>query len=116
MPLLALADIGVEDDGQSDQHFERGKLELEMRCHESAKAEAHRDAAEQEAENMTASVGLSEMRGEQVGPAIRLFQHVDRRRDIVHVSAPFAVAPPFVTDLPLAMLLGQVAGPEPAHS
>ena len=101
MPFLARADDRVEDDRERDQQFERGFLELEVRRHERAKAEADRDAAKHEVEDVPAAVGLGEMRREPIGPAIGLFEQVDRRRDIVRLDAAGAIAPPFVADLRL---------------
>ena len=65
---------------------------------------------------MPAPVSLREMRRQSVGPAVRLLEQVHRRRDLKGVGAAFAVALPFVADLLLAMLVGEVLGPEAVHA
>ena len=95
--------IGVEDDRERDQQLERRFLELEVRRHERAEAEAHGDAAEHEVEDVPAAIGLGEMGREPVGPAVGFLEQIDRRRDIVRLGAAGAIAPPFVADLRLGM-------------
>ena len=108
VPFVARSDCRIEDDRQRDHHLDRGELELQVRRHEGAQAQAHRDTAKQEVEDVPAPVGLREMGREPVGPAVRLLEKVDRSADLVGLGAAFAVAPPFVADLRFAMLVGEV--------
>ena len=72
MPFPLGANVRVHNDCQGDQHLERRKLELEVRSHERAEAQAHGDSAEDEVEDVPAAVRLREMGREAVGPAISL--------------------------------------------
>ena len=82
-----------------------GELELEVRRHERAEADAHRDTAEHEVEDVAAAIGLGEVRREPIGPAIGLLEQVDRRGDLVRVGAACTVAFPFVADLSASQCL-----------
>ena len=116
MPLEACPDLRIEDDREGDHYLERGEFEFEVRRHECAEAETYGHSAEQEIEDVSAAVGLGEMRREPVGPAVRLFEQVDRSVDLVRFGAPLAVAPPFVADLRFAMLVGEILGAESPHA
>ena len=96
-------------DGERDQQFGRGKFEFHVRCHEGAQAEAHRDAAEHEVEDVAASIGLREVRRQPIGPGVGFLQRPDRRADIMRFGAPRAIARPFVADLRLGVTGGSVA-------
>ena len=98
--------------GIANRGFERRFLELQVRRHEGGKAEADREPAEDEVEDIAASIGLREVRREPVGPAIGVLQKVDRRRDMVRIGTDFAIAPPFFAGLANAMGVGEILGAE----
>ena len=95
----------VQYDCKGNHQLQRGELELEVRRHESAETHANGKAAEHEVEDMTAAIGLREMRRQAVGPTVGLFEQVHRRADIVRLRAAGAILAPFVTDL----LLGNIS-------
>ena len=78
------------------EHLGRRPLELAVRRHERAEADAHRDAAQHELEDVPAAVGLGEVGRQPVGPAIGILEQVDRRVDVVGVAHPCAILLPFV--------------------
>ena len=65
---------------------------------------------------MPAAIGLGEVRREPVGPAVRLLEQVDRRRDVVRLGAAGAIAAPLVANLRLGMTRGEVARAEAADA
>ena len=116
VPLLPLADDRIEHDCDRDQQLECCLLELYARRHEGPEAEAHRDPAEDEVEDVPAAIGLREMGSKPVRPAIRLFEQIDRRREIVRLDAADPVATPFVPRLGVRMFAREIARPEPPHA
>src|SRR6185437_9079697 len=62
------------------------------------------------------AVRLGEMPRQTVGPAVRVFEKVDRRRDVVSFGATGTIPAPLIASLRLGMASCQVARSERAHS
>ena len=99
-----------------DEDLGDGEIDFEMRRHERAEPKAHRRAAEHEGEDVAAAIGLGEVGGEPVGPAIGLLEEVDRRGNPMRLGATRAKAAPLLLDLPLAVAFGNVAGADSANA
>ena len=84
-----------------------------MGSHEAAQPDAHRDAAEHEIEHMAAAIGLGEMAGEAVAPAIGFLEQVDRRFGALVASRwSVPITPPFLVDLRGAIGIAKISGLE----
>jgi hypothetical protein len=116
VPLLARTDDRIENDSERDQELESGSLEFEVRGHERGQAQADGEAAENEVEDMPASVSLREVGREPIGPTVGFFENVDACREIVRLGAAHAIAAPFIANLGCSMLGGEISRSERLHS